>query len=341
MVPFHFKSILNLSVSLLPVIAFLLVLIALDSYKLVILRSVLSTIQLGCVIAFACLWLNDWLMGVLRMDFNVYARYAGPLVEEALKGIPLIYMIRRRRIGFMVDASIYGFAIGAGFAIIENIVYFKVHPSENLLLWIVRGFGTAVMHGGVTAMMGIISKQLSDRYASSRPWVFAPGLGLAIVIHSAYNHFFLNPVLSTLGILAILPLLIVFVFQTSESATRRWLGVKFDTDADLLEMINTGRVSESRVGDYLTSLKTRFAGEVVVDMLCLMRLHLELSIRAKGILLMRETGFRVEADAETNARFEELKYLEKSIGRTGMRAMAPVFHMSDHDLWQLHMLGKK
>ena len=76
-------------------------------------------------------------------------------------------------------------------------------------------------------------------------------------------------------------------------------------------------------------------------MLCLMRLHLELSIRAKGMMLMRETGFRVDPDAEVKARFEELKYLEKSIGKTGMLAMSPVLHMSDHDLWQLHMLGKK
>ncbi|MND04910.1 hypothetical protein D3C83_254110 [compost metagenome] len=71
-----------------------------------------------------------------------------------------------------------------------------------------------------------------------------------------------------------------------------------------------------------------------------MRLHTELALRAKGILLMRENGFEVAADAATRARFDELAYLESSIGRTGLLAIQPMLHMSHKDLWQLHMLRK-
>jgi hypothetical protein len=39
------------------------------------------------------------------------------------------------------------------------------------------------------------------------------------------------------------------------------------------------------------------------------------------------------------AKFDELKYLEKSIGRTGRFAIMPVLRWSSRDLWQLHMLG--
>jgi hypothetical protein len=35
---------------------------------------------------------------------------------------------------------------------------------------------------------------------------------------------------------------------------------------------------------------------------------------------------------------EELKYLEKSIGRTGQMAVKPFLRMSSRDLWQLYML---
>ncbi|MFQ5452991.1 MAG: hypothetical protein ACE5D6_02245, partial [Candidatus Zixiibacteriota bacterium] len=99
---------------------------------------------------------------------------------------------------------------------------------------------------------------------------------------------------------------------------------------------------ETRIGIYLESLKNRFPGGVVADMLCLLRINLELALRAKGILLMRETGFRVNsiADPEITDKFNELKYLEKSIGKTGKLAILPFLQTSSHDLWQIHMLRK-
>ncbi len=342
-------SIVSLAASLLPVVVFLLVLIAVDSFKLMRFRAVLGAILFGCVAAFSCLWLNSWLIGAVFTDATIFARYVAPFVEESLKASLLVILICRRRVGFMVDAAIYGFAIGAGFAIVENIYYFRYLETTNLLVWIIRGFGTAVMHGGVTGIMGIISKQMCDQYSLAtdgrgtwgRLSGFLPGLTVAYFLHSAYNHFFFSPVLSTIGILVVLPQIVWIVFRTSERATRRWLGVRFDTDQELLEIIQTGTVTESRIGGYFESLQSRFAGEVVVDMLCMLRLHLELSIRAKGILLMREAGFKPPDEPEIMEKFKELKYLEKSIGKTGLMACAPIFNMSDRDIWQLYMLGKK
>ncbi|MFQ5770709.1 MAG: hypothetical protein ACE5HX_09245, partial [bacterium] len=181
---------------------------------------------------------------------------------------------------------------------------------------------------------------LIDRKSSDRVHLFVPGLGAAFMTHSFYNHFFLPPIIITVSFLIALPLLIVFVFEQSEKATRRWLGVGFDTDVDLLEMIITGKISQTRVGHYLQSLKSSFPGESIADMLCLLRIHLELAIRAKGILLMRESGFKPTSDPEIKAKFEELKYLEKSIGKTGKLAILPFLHTTSRDLWQLYMLGK-
>ncbi len=342
------ESIVNLSVSLLPVVIFLLVLIALDSFKLVHFRSVLLAILYGSVAAFACLWLNSWLLGAVVTDSTVFAHHVAPAVEESIKSGLLVVLIVRRRVGFMVDAAIYGFAIGAGFAIVENIYYLKYFTAPNILVWIIRGFGTAVMHGGVTGIFGIISKQFSDQVSLGgrgthpvvKGAVYLPGLIVAYFLHSGYNHFFFTPVLSTIGILVVLPPLVWLVFRASERATRRWLGVRFDTDAELLEIIQTGSVAGSRIGAYFESLRTRFSGTVVVDMLCMLRLHLELSIRAKGILLMREAGFKPAVEPDIDDKLEELKYLEKSIGKTGLLAAAPIFNMSDREIWQLTLLGK-
>ena len=73
-------------------------------------------------------------------------------------------------------------------------------------------------------------------------------------------------------------------------------------------------------------------------MMCLLRLHAELAIRAKGVLMMREAGFDATPDPTLKSTFDEVLYLERSIGKTGLRAIAPFLHTSTRDLWQLNML---
>ena len=82
----------------------------------------------------------------------------------------------------------------------------------------------------------------------------------------------------------------------------------------------------------------RFKGDVVADLLCYLRLHTELALRAKGILMMRENGFDAAIDAATRDKFVEMRYLERSVGKTGMLAIAPLLHGSSKDVWQLKML---
>jgi len=330
----------KIAVSLLPVFIFLGALIVFDSYKLVKLRSVVLTILMGCIVAGICLFVNSGLTRLLSLDFTVYTRYVSPIVEELLKTLYLVYLIKSEKVGFMVDAAIYGFAIGAGFAFIENIFYLQKLEDAHVLVWVVRGFGTAVMHGTTAAIFGMISKNLSDKYSSKKFHIFWAGLAAAILLHSFYNHFVLPPILITICFVIGLPLVIVFVFDLSEQATRKWLGVGFDTDVDLLEVITTGDILESRMGKYLESLKSRFPGAVVADMLCYLRLHLELAVRAKGILLMRQSGFDPASDPEIKTKFEELEYLQKSIGKTGKLAILPFLRTSSRDLWQLYLIDK-
>ena len=328
-------------IGLLPVFAFLLALILLDSFKLVKLRMIAGLIIAGGLAAAASLFINVRIGEALGLDGVTLVRYVAPVVEELFKSAVIVYLIARHRVAFLVDAAIIGFAVGAGFAAVENIHYFVALEENGVALWVVRGFGTALMHGSVSATVAIISKQLVDTHEGARLWVFLPGLVLATSLHSAFNHFFIAPTLTTVLILIVLPVFFVVVFHFSEIRTRDWLGTGFDTDAELLETITAGQASDSRIGTYLVELRDRFPPSTVVDMVCLLRLRLELSIRAKGILIARQAGFEVPADPDMEGRFTELKFLEHSIGRTGLLAMSPLFHFSDRDLWQYHMIGKR
>jgi len=139
---------IKILISLLPVFIFLLILIYLDSYKLVKITNVILVIFMGFVAAILSYFINDFLLEYLPVSVTSYARYIAPVIEEIFKASFIIYMINKKKIGFMVDAAIYGFAIGAGFALVENIYYLNIIESSNIFLWIIRGFGTAVMHGG-------------------------------------------------------------------------------------------------------------------------------------------------------------------------------------------------
>jgi hypothetical protein len=272
------------------------------------------------------------------MGVSPYARYVAPPIEEILKAAPVAFLIARRRVGFMVDAAILGFAVGAGFALAENIYYLRELQNPNLLIWMIRGFGTAMMHGGTTAVFAVLSKSLSDRHPSAAVWVFLPGLLLAVAVHSFFNHFILPPIVHTVTQLIALPVLVVITFDRSERMVRDWLEVGLDTDVRLLDYITSGTVSETRIGMYLGLLRSRFPGEVVADMLCFLRLHLELAVRAKGLLLMREAGFNVAIEPEVREKLAELKFLERSIGKTGRLALSPVLRTSRRRLWQLYLL---
>lgn len=66
--------------------------------------------------------------------------------------------------------------------------------------------------------------------------MFLPGLLAAVVFHSLFNHFLISPPPTVVGLVLVLPLLLVVVFQQSERRVQRWLGAGMDADADLLAM---------------------------------------------------------------------------------------------------------
>ena len=332
-------TILGIAFSVLPVFLFLGALVLIDSYKLVALRAILLSVGAGIAAALAGYMVNIGLQPALGLEFTSYSRYVAPVVEELLKATFVVYLLWRNKVGFVVDAAIHGFGIGTGFALVENLYYLQTHADATLWTWIVRGLGTAVMHGGATAIVAMVTRTLLNRRDGFRLWLLAPGLLVAVVLHSLYNHFLLQPLLGTALIVLVFPWLSVAVFQHSERDTGAWLGTGFDTDRELLRVMRSGPVSQRPVGKYLLTVRSSFAPEVIVDMMCLLRLHAELAIRAKGVLMMREVGFEAEPDPAVKDKLEELKYLEKSIGKTGLRALKPFIHTSTRDLWQLTVLG--
>ncbi|UCE03409.1 MAG: hypothetical protein JSW67_04250, partial [Candidatus Latescibacterota bacterium] len=158
---------------------------------------------------------------------------------------------------------------------------------------------------------------------------------------SLFNHFFVPGIATAAIVLMVMPLLVIATFEYSEKRTRRWLGAGLDADMQVLELIRSGDIRADRVGIYLQSLKSRFPGAVVADMLCLLQIQIELSMAAKSVLIARKAGVEVPIDDDVKDKLEELRFLEKSIGPTGRLAVAPFLKTSSRELWQFYMLGKR
>jgi protease PrsW len=329
------------SVSVLPVLLFLSALELIDTYKLLTLGRVLRSVAVGCGVAVICYGFNTAVYASGIASPGVWARSGAPVIEEIAKALYVAWLLRSNRVGFMVDTAVSGFAVGAGFAVLENLTYIPDLSATGLIASAIRGMGTAMMHGGATAIFGTVSANVSEIRGSRSTVTFLPGLAMAIVIHELYNQPWWRPVMAAVVILVTLPVVIAFIFWRSEKVLEKWLGMKLDKDIDLLQMIAAGKFGESHVGSYMRSLENTFTPEILGDMLSYIHLSLELSARAKGDLLRREMGFDVTPDPELPGQLKELKFLESQIGRAGKMALGPLLGQSRRDIWELQQLTEK
>jgi len=207
------------ALGLLPALCFLGALLLLDSYKLVRLRTVLAVIVTGGIVAGVCYVLNRFALRASGLEFSDYARFVAPLVEETLKAGVVLVLIRTRRIGFLVDAAVLGFAVGAGFAIVENLYYLSQSSDTHVATWIVRGFGTAILHGGVQAIFAALVLTNADSRSRLDARAVLPPLALAVLVHAAFNQFALPPIYETLLVLLSIPLLLAWLSCTANGCS--------------------------------------------------------------------------------------------------------------------------
>ena len=328
--------ILKVLICLSPVFLLLLLFLFLDSLRLVNKTILVVCLGWGILSAALSFFSNTFLIRHYGLSFDLFSGYIAPVVEEVLKMMLILVLIKTSKIGFMIDGAIYGFSIGAAFSLAENIFYLMNYASAepNLMVWITRGFGTAVMHGGTTAIFAILIISSLNRQAFFG-FALLYGAVAAVFIHACFNALTAWPVFATVFILTVIPLALVMSFQFNENAIRKWLEMEFDSEVSMLTMIRKGRFSETRTGQYLLSIRNHFPAEVVFDLYCFISLYTELSIKAKSIMMLRENDFVVSPDPEIQSKLKELKSLRKQIGNSGYLALAPVQTMNRKELWKL------
>jgi RsiW-degrading membrane proteinase PrsW (M82 family) len=341
--------VLKILVALLPVVVFLAGFTLLDAFHLIGWRWLAVLLAAGGVLAAISYFANWRVMDELPIGRSNYTRYAAPVVEETMKAAILLLLFARNRIGFMIDAAISGFAIGAGFSLVENVVYlYNFESVASLGVWLVRGFGTAVMHGAATAAFGVLGQWITERQMRIEgaryrfhPLAFVPGLIAAILIHGLYNHFPDQPILSMAVVLVAAPMSLVLIFSKSEHAAHRWLVGEYETHEHMLEDIQGGRYDTSEAGRFILTLSERFSPQVVAEAFEYLKLHTQLMVEAERTLIAHEEGTAAPAARDVRAEFDRLHALERHIGRSALMAIRPHLQLSRHELWEMHELQRE
>ena len=129
---------------------------------------------------------NALLTNVFSMDMTEFTIRITPVTEEILKAIPVLFFAREisNKRESIITISV---AVGIGFAVMENsFVLLNSIDSVSILWAIMRGFGTGVMHGMCTFLVGS-----GFSFINKNKKLFIVGtfslLSLAITYHSVFN----------------------------------------------------------------------------------------------------------------------------------------------------------
>lgn len=311
-----------------------------DSFKLINIKVLLVLFISGASLCFAAYYITSLLEEFFNISHIDSIRYLAPVVEEFLKFSIVLLIILRKHTGFLIDAVIYGFVIGAGFAVNENIFYYYNLENIDFLIHGVRGFGTALMHSFATAMAAALLKFLIDKSLNYIIIIILSYLPAA-AIHIFYNSFLLPALLQTAIIMLMFVITVSVLFSKSENNIKAWISREFDSEMNLIMLLDTGKFSETHAGKYIREIRNRFSPFVIVDMICILRLNLELSMQLKTNLLLAESGIAIPKDVELIIKLKEFHNLSKNIGKTGMLALKPVMSDAVINSWKINKISER
>jgi RsiW-degrading membrane proteinase PrsW (M82 family) len=332
-------------IALVPVIVCLGVFVSVDVFKLVPLPEVFGLLLAGAVACVASYYAAGQVIDQFPVQRTIYSQDVAPVLEESMKGVLIVLLFAFNRIGYLIDAAIAGFAVGAGFSVAENIFYLHQFTDANMGVWLVRGLGTAIMHGGATAILAVCSQVLyAPRLRASADafrfnvLLFLPGLAGAAALHFVFNQFTAAPLVAMAVVLVAVPVAVFGMFSIGETYAHRWLAAGHGAHAKLLADIDSGAFALSTEGRAVQALADRLGEAAAADIFDYVRTHTELVVHAETRLLALEEHEQVERETQMREKFHHLHELERRLGRTIVLAARQHLRFSRNDLWEMHEL---
>jgi len=134
---------------------------------------------------------------------------SAPLIEEAMKGLALVWLLRHRRdqIHGALDAAMYAMCVGIGFAAVENVEYYAAALQKGAPVLaatlIQRGLITPLVHPLLTFPTALGIASAANRRAPALIGYPVLGYACAVSAHSLWNTFPLTWVFVIPGFIAL------------------------------------------------------------------------------------------------------------------------------------------
>ena len=339
------------AVSLIPIIVYIIFIYKIDHFALISIKRLLLLALIGMLTALACFGL---FLLTDRVISGKSADIIHPVIEELVKSIPLLILAFRKRIAFFIDSVICGAAVGGGFSFLENIFYLVLGDSVDLSTGLFRGLEVALIHMGCSAiiaagMMMAVRQIERKRSRTAMSWndiIKTTALFVAaLAFHIFHNTFQFTPIMQFFWVLSVMIGMIAVVYFYDIDMTHRWLDKGLDMQINLLRSIEGGHLLNTPTGTFLESVKELFPPNVYFDIICYVRLQIELSVAAKTRFMLHEVGMDEPLEANKKelymSQFVELGELEKNIGPSAKMTIAPIVKLSPADTQALNNLLKE
>ena len=334
--------------ALVPVLILLAIFVWFDAFKLMSLGEILILLMLGGLGAVASYPVSGRLLDTLPIGFSNYSRFYAPWIEEAIKAAIIVVMFRMNKVGFKLDAVITGFAVGAGFSVVENIIYLVRLPDYGASTWLVRGLGTAVMHGVTLAILAATAHEFAERQTRGKAgdfnfslWWFVPGYLAAVAIHMLFNQFPDEPLLAMLGASMFAPLAILGIFHFGTTEAQKWLATESAQHREQHQALSAGKWPDSPSGRAVAKFAERFDPATAGRIRRFWELQAWLVLQAEETLLEEASGdVELDEDAVQKA-FGERQMIQGELGRARMADLKELLPFSRNDYWELSELKQR
>ncbi len=295
---------LSIAISILIPLAFMLGIWMLEIYAQSRLRTMALAMAWGVTVFLVASVFHDRLLAWNVLNFERVATLSAPVIEELLKALLIVLLASRLGLAYAVDGTAYGFAIGTGFGMAENLDYVISNPDRALPIALSRVLSVSLMHAYTTGLVGTAAG--SSLFLTRRAQLLRVGVSVAVAmfLHAAFNRLVLN----LEGLPALVAALfiglsgtgvIVLLIQRSLALERRSLL------AELVEVASAGEVMATANPQQIAQILTRYRGTIDRERADMIRQYVVLQARL-GMLLR---------SAAVNQRPDVSSYLAGEIAR--------------------------
>ncbi len=332
--------IIALAIATIVPLVFLYVIYTLDLYGTGSFRLIIACFVWGGVAFGLAFAINSAMLQYDLVTKDTFERLSAPIIEEILKALILLYLVRRPNFTYFVDGAIYGFAAGMGFAIFENYFYLFQNSSAALGVGVGRVLSTNLIHATGSALIGIALGLARFQRSTGRAVLQSVVVGFlpAMAVHIAFNNLVTRV---TSGFLLLYAAIfgfagagfIGFLIKRGLAQAKSWI----EETLGAADRVTTGEAAVvnrlANAQEILAPLAQTFGKEKAAQIERFLLIQAKLGIQRKTLEKLNDEKMRKAVEAQMAELRAEMDEARRSVGAYCMLYLRNIFPEEASPLW--------